>query len=627
MCGIAGKIYLGKGEIDKLDLQKMSNAIEHRGPDDEGMYISSNHKLGLVSRRLAVLDLSAKGHQPMVYKKNLVISFNGEIYNFQEEREKLRRLGYKFSSNSDTEVILALYDKYGISFLSHMRGMFALAIYDRNNHTLLLARDRLGKKPLKYFYKNGCFCFASELKSILTQKEVHRKPDWLAVHNFMTYGYVPAPQTGFEDIQKLPPAHYLLLDLGSGELTQERYWKLDFNHKQNYSEGEWCQRILEGIEESVKLRMVSDVPIGAFLSGGVDSSTVVAFMARNSSRPVKTFTIGFKEDKYNESQEAKRIASMYNTDHTELFVEPESVEILPQLVYQYEEPYADSSAVVTYLVSKLARQSVTVVLNGDGGDENFAGYPRYVRLDRDVKWDRYKNDILPWALPLSKSLTTPFNINLFEKAYKFLNKSKLPLASRFVTYNYFFSNEDKFSLYSEKFKSLIGSSDSYEYYINQFEQSEAADPRDRALYSDLTAYLPECLLAKVDIASMKVSLEGRSPLVDHKFVEMVAQIPFDLKVKKGETKYILKKAAEKILPKENIYRPKMGFSIPLSDWFKGDLNKYARGKILNSNLSKLGVFDNEEIKRMISLHGKNNDFGSKLWALLTLNLWFDTFFK
>lgn len=620
MCGIAGKVFFGSLQVSPGDLSTMAKAIVHRGPDDEGFYISTDRKVGLTNRRLAIIDLSKKGHQPMSYKNRYWITFNGEIYNFQDEKMDLEKHGYKFRSNSDTEVILALYDKYGTRCLEHLRGMFAFAIYDSAKNTIFLARDRLGKKPLKYFHNSDTFIFASELKSILTQKEVKKDPDFLAINNYLTFGYVPSPLTGFTDIKKLEPAHYLFLNIKTGKVEKKRYWQPDFNQKLSLSESEWRQRILDELEESTKLRMISDVPIGAFLSGGVDSSSVVAMMAKHSKTPVKTFTIGFKEKSHDETKYAKTIANLYQTDHTEFIAEPESIEILPALIHQFEEPYANSSFIVSYMVAKMAREKVTVILNGDGGDENFAGYDsRHFRLNRDVMADKFGLALNLLGLPLAKLLGK-------DQIVRFLEKRKTQLADRYLSYNVYFENKDKEDLYNCSFKDLTSGNNSYDIVRRKFAESKAKDPRDQALYYDLTTHFPDDLLVKVDLSSMMVSLEGRSPFTDHKMVELAARIPFDLKIKNGTSKYILKKAAEEIIPKENIYREKMGFSVPLGKWFSGDLKKYAKEKLLKKGAFASQLFEVDKVKNLLESHTGKNDLGLKLWNLLALELWFKEYF-
>jgi len=551
MCGITGKIYLDNRRVLVKELNLMNRAIAHRGPDDEGIYISKNRKVGLGNTRLAILDLSKRGHMPMEYMNRYVITYNGEIYNYLTEQKKLIKKGYVFKSRSDTEVILALYHEYGIKCINHLRGMFSFVIYDSQEQIIFAAVGKLGKKPLKYFWDGRSMIFASELKAILTQEEVKASPDYIAIHNYFTYGFVSSPRTGFNQIYKLQPAHYIILDLKNKSLVKERYWKADFNRKLDISEGEWVDRILSLLRESVKLRMIADVPVGAFLSGGIDSSMVVALMAQESKRRIKTFTIGFKEPAMNELRYAKKISQMYNTEHNELVVTKESIENLPWLVKQFEEPFFDPSALVTYFVSKLASEKVKVVLNGDGGDENFAGYDRFFRLRRDVFLEQGRNLILA-GYPIYSLFGK--RIKALARGDRFLNKLNLPLSARYASYNSIFLNNEKNDLYNSYFRDITKGINSVGLMDEFFIESEANDLADRALYADLCLYLPEDLLVKVDIASMSVSLEGRSPFLDYKFVEMAAQIPFSLKIKNGQSKYILKKAAEQLIPKDNIYR-------------------------------------------------------------------------
>jgi len=619
MCGIAGKAYFNKNhEVHLGELKMMSTSITHRGPDDEGFFVSKNKRVGFASRRLAIIDLSTRGHQPMKYGDRYVITFNGEIYNFKEEKEKLVKEGYKFSSETDTEVVLALYSKYGVSCLKHLRGMFAFAIYDNVNETLFLARDRIGKKPLKYFLDGSQIIFASELKAILTQTGFTKSPDYKALQLYLTYGYCPAPMTGFESIKKLEPGTYLLINLARKTVQKIRYWQPRYRNKLHLSEREWCKRILDTLEESTRLRMISDVPIGAFLSGGVDSSGVVAAMAALSPKPVKTFTIAFADKKLDESRYAKNIAKRYKTDHHVLIAKPQSVETLPGLARQYEEPFADASNIVTYMVSKMTKKYVTVALNGDGGDENFGGYPnRYMRLKRDVDYDYWIQDMRPLAAKLLKS---------FPKANNFFEKAKLPLYSRFASYNQIFNPDELINHSRGNILSLAKRSNPYQTVNDCFRNFNGKDLKDAGLKFDLQYFLPDQLLTKVDIASMAVSLEARSPLLDQKMVELACKIPFNLKMKSGESKYILKKAFEKIVPKENLYRPKMGFTIPLNKWFSGELNSYAKSVLLNKKSFVKDVFDVNYVKSMIEDNNKTQDFGPRLWTLMSLELWYRAYF-
>lgn len=628
MCGIAGKICFNGNSVSEQDILKMNEKIKHRGPDDGGIYVSPDRKVGLGHRRLSIIDLSPLGHQPMSYLDRYWIVFNGEIYNFQEKRMMLQKAGYAFKSKSDTEVITALYDKFGKKSLEHLRGMFAFAIYDEKEKTIFCARDRVGKKPFKYFLDDNVFLFASELKAILTQPEYKREPDYLAVHHYLTLQYCPAPFTGFKDIKKLEPAHYLLIDLKTKKIEKQRYWKLDYSKKLDLSEEEWRKKILEKLEESVRLRMISDVPLGAFLSGGIDSSAVVAMMSKLSKNPVKTFSIGFEEEKYNELKYARMIAKKFKTDHTEFIVRPNAIEVLPMLVRQYEEPYADSSALPTYYISKLTRDHVTVALNGDGGDENFAGYSRYSAFKFSLWYEKMrflnKSIISPMAGFLNKKIKN----TLFERIHRFSESISDEYKHRYTIYTSFFTNKQKGYLYTEDFRKKTWKNNTYDLIADKFSEAETYDRMDQMLYADFSAYLPEDLLAKVDISTMSVALEGRSPFLDHEFLELSAKIPFNLKLKGlNNKKYILKKALEKLIPREILYRKKMGFSIPISNWFKNDLKKYANEILLSEKITRRGMFEKNEVKKILNHHSETNvDYSQHIWALLTLELWFREYF-
>jgi len=496
--------------------------------------------------------------------------------------------------------------------------MFAFAIYDNVNETLFLARDRIGKKPLKYFLDDSQLIFASELKAILTQDGFKKRVDYQALQLFLTYGYCPSPFTGFTDIKKLEPGTYLYINLDRKTIEKKRYWQPRFKHKLHISEKEWCQKILDTLEESTRLRMISDVPLGAFLSGGVDSSGVVATMAILSKKPVETFTIAFNDKDIDESKFAGNIVKRYKTDHHILFAKPQSVETLPDLAKLYEEPFADASNVVTYMVSQIAKKYVTVVLNGDGGDENFAGYPnRYMRLKRDVDYDYWIQNVRPVAAKLLKS---------FPKANNFFEKAKLPLYRRFASYNKIFDPDELMNHSKGEILSLARNNNPYQIINNCFSMFSGKDLKDAGLKFDLLYFLPDQLLTKMDMASMAVSLETRSPLLDQKMIELACKIPFNLKIKNGKSKYILKKAFEKIVPKENLYRPKMGFTIPLNKWFSGELNSYAKNILLNKNSHVKEFFDIDYLKNMIENNNESQDFGPRLWTLMSLELWMKAYF-
>lgn len=620
MCGILGKLYFQKSFINQEDFRKSLDILKHRGPDDFGIYYDENIILG--SRRLAIIDLSPAGRMPMTNEdESLWIVFNGEIYNFLELRKDLEKR-HKFKSKTDTEVILHLYEEKGVQCLDYLRGMFAFAIWDKNNKILFLARDRLGKKPLKYFYNHKFFIFASELKAILNDPEVPKEIDYSAIDEYLIYQYVPHPKTGFLNIFKLEPAHYLIVSL-DGEVKKERYWNLNFEEKLNLKEEEWVERIENKLKEAVKLRLISDVPLGAHLSGGIDSSIVVALMAQETKEPVKTFSIGFEEKEYDETKFARLVAKKYQTDHHEFIVKPSAIEVLPKIVYHYEEPYADSSALPTWYLAQMTRNYVTVALNGDGGDENFAGYTRYnayqiyfllKKLPVKKLWQKL-SEILYRLTKVKKFLT-------FSKLFSFYQKEELSFYLRLIGY---FMEEEKEKIYEPEFKNLIVNSRKENFLRDILEFAPKRNWLDKILYLEIHSYLPDDLLVKVDIASMAYSLEIRSPYLDHEFMELTAKIPANLKLRGFNKKYIFKKLARKYLPNECIDRPKQGFGIPLDKWFKNELVDYFR-EIVLQNRKMQEIFQIKEIEKMLKEHqtGKIN-YGYKLWSLLTLAHWLEIF--
>ncbi|PIY00122.1 asparagine synthase (glutamine-hydrolyzing) [bacterium (Candidatus Howlettbacteria) CG_4_10_14_3_um_filter_37_10] len=627
MCGIAGKAYFNNKEVLVRDIEAMNEKITHRGPDDSGVYISKNKRVGMGHRRLSVIDLSPLGHQPMNYLNRYWISYNGEIYNFQILREKLKKDGYQFKSKTDTEVILALYDKYGKKCLDHLRGMFAFVIFDEKENTIFAARDRVGKKPFKYYLDENVFIFASELKSILTQKEYIKEPDWTAIHHYLTLQYCPAPLTGFKGIKKLEPGHYLFLNLNGKKIIKEQYWKLDYSKKMKLTEDEWSRKINGKLEESVKLRMVSDVPLGAFLSGGIDSSAIVGIMSKFSKTPIKTFSIGFEEKKYNELKYARKIADLFKTDHTEFIVKPNALEDLRMLAKQYEEPFADSSALPTCYLSKLTKEHVTVALNGDGGDENFAGYSRYSAFKLSLLYAKLGLINKAMVLPATKMLANNTNNPFFARAHRFSKSASDDYRSRYLEYIAYFNNEDKESLYTDNFKNQVWPEDTYKIIVEKFNGANIKNKIDQVLYTDFVSYLPDDLLAKIDIASMAVSLECRSPLLDHKFLELTAKVPPELKLS-GLTnkKYIFKKALENFIPNEILYRPKMGFGVPINTWFRNDLESFTKQTLLSKKATSRSLFKKKEISRLLSEHARGMDHQYRIWALLMLELWLEEYF-
>lgn len=621
MCGICGKINFNSEPVDEILLKRMTSCLSHRGPDDEGIYLKDN--VGLGHRRLSIIDLSPSAHQPMSNEDgSLWIVYNGEIYNFPELRENLIKKGHTFHSKSDTETIIHLYEECGVDCLKYLRGMFAFAIWDKRNKSLFLARDRVGKKPLYYWHTKDTFVFASEIKAILQDNLVPRKPDYTAIHHYLTYQYVPSHWTAFEGIKKLTSAHYLVLKNGNAEL--KKYWKLSYLPKHKMDVGDLKKEILERLQESVKIRLLSDVPLGAFLSGGIDSSAVVAIMSGLMNEPVKTFSIGFKEEAYNELRYAKMVAEKFKTDHTEFVVEPKAVDIMDKLVWHYNEPFADSSAIPTYYVSKLAKEHVTVILNGDGGDENFAGYGRYAANEFSKEMHRYfPASIARLLLPLIMMLPHGSNpTNFFWRLKRFLQEYRKSPEMMNAHWLCHFSTGMKNDIYTDDFSTLVSSVDSFALLFEKYREAEADNFLDKTLYTDVMMYLPDDLLVKVDVGSMANSLEARSPFLDHEFMEFVARIPSGLKLKGRETKSILKETLKGILPDEVLYREKMGFGIPIDHWFRNELKDMAYDVILSERAIARGYFKKEAIKKILDEHTSGKwSWQNHIWNLLMLELW------
>lgn len=626
MCGIVGKIKLNDKPVIHSEITAMVQALIHRGPDNQGIYCKGS--VGLGHSRLSIIDLSVSGHQPMAsYDGKTWITFNGEIYNFNELRSDLEKDDYIFRSKTDTEVILALYKKYGENCLNFLRGMFAFAIWDEDTQRLFMARDRIGKKPLKYYYdpSQQIFIFASEIKAILKNTEVKKEINHEALDHYLSLQYIPSPLTIFRSIYKLPPAHYLTLQ--DGKIEIKKYWWLDFNKKSVLTEDEWKKSILDKLREAVSLRMISDVPLGAFLSGGIDSSAIVAIMSTLSRIPVKTFSIGFKESNYDETRYARIIAEKFKTEHHEFIVEPRAIEILPQLAYHYDEPFADSSAIPTWYLSQLTRRYVTVALNGDGGDETFAGYNRYMIYKADL-FSRKFPSILDYRL-LKKGawiLNNIFQTRATQKLNRFFSMQDINPQANYIRRIFYFNSRDKEDLYSDFFKERVKKNEikkSEEILERLFRESGNSNWLDQALYTDIYSYLPEDLMVKVDIASMAHSLECRSPYLDHEFLELTAKIPSSLKINGLNKKYILRETLRTLLPSTILDRPKMGFGVPLDYWFRNELGPFLKERLLSRTAVDRGLFRREAIEQLIKEHtNRKMDNSYRLWSLLFLEEWF-----
>ncbi len=616
MCGIAGIIKF-KGGVTGAEVMPMIDAQAHRGPDAWGVWNDGQCALG--HRRLSIIDLSEAGRQPMANDDGSIqITFNGEIYNFQQLRLELEGIGHIFRTRTDTEVIIRAYEQWGVDCISKLRGMFAFGIWDGRTRRLILARDRTGKKPLFYTRLDDGFYFASELQGLLADPAIPREANHQAIDQYLGYGYIPAPHTGFKNIFKLPPAHYLILE-NDGEPRVERYWSLNYLPKLKITEQEACEALREKLTEAVRLRMISDVPLGAFLSGGIDSSIVVGLMAALSDRPVKTFSIGFKEAAYNELDHARWIAEKWGTDHNEFIVEPDALAILPKLVRHYGEPYADSSAIPTFYVSQMTRRHVTVALNGDGGDESFAGYERYLGNYIAETINRFPGGRLA-AVLMGKLIPDSINPkSRLRQARRFLSVASQPMATRYPRWLTFFTDEQKDNLYTDEFKAHLNRSED-DWLSGLFHSLPDLDPVDAAMAVDVLSYLPYDLLVKVDITSMANSLEARSPFLDHEVMEFAARLPLDIKMRGREAKYLLKKAFSDLLPAENVNRRKMGFGVPVGDWFRGPLKELLMDTLMNS---RTGYFNKSTVDKLIDDHiSRRADNAFQLWNLLMLELWY-----
>jgi asparagine synthase (glutamine-hydrolysing) len=626
MCGICGVAYGGGRIPDRATLKRANDLISHRGPDDEGYFLDG--PVGLAMRRLAVIDLDT-GHQPISYAdENLWIVFNGEVYNYQLLRAELETRGHRFKTTSDTEVVLALYQEMGRSCVTRLRGMFAFAIWDKKQRRLFIARDRIGKKPLVYAEKaDGTLLFASELRCLFAlDPELPRDTNPEAIDLYLSLQYIPSPITAYKAAKKLPPAHTLVWE--NGKTTIEPYWNLPLGQPSITDDVEEAKRLLrEKLTESVKLRMISDVPLGAFLSGGVDSSIIVALMSQLSSKPVKTFSIGFDDQRFTETHFARMVADRYKTEHTEFIVKAEMADILPKLAWHYGEPFADASALPTYYVSRETRKFVTVALNGDGGDENFAGYVRYFAM----KAARLADGLPGPALSALKAgvewlpeRNAPFGT--IWRAKRFLRSALFnDLPGRHLKMIGYFGEDEKPALYTPEFAATLGvhMGAAKGYLSRAFTECEKEDFVNRLLYVDFKTYLPECLMVKVDIASMACSLEGRSPLLDHEFVELAYRMPGDWKLKglRGH-KWIMKEAFKDLLPDAILKRGKMGFGIPLGGWFRGPLKDYWADHVLSKEALGRGYFREKGLRSLWDEHQSGRrDHGYRLWALLMLELW------
>ena len=619
MCGIAGIFNVNTRQpVSDILLKEMTDTLIHRGPDDEGFYIVNG--VGLGHRRLSIIDLSA-GHQPMSNEDDTVwVVFNGEIYNYPELRALLEKKGHVFKTRSDTEAIIHLYEEEGEECFRLLRGMFAIALWDERKRKLVLGRDRVGKKPLFYYYDGSRIVFASEIKAILKVPGICRDIDLEAVSDYFSLLYVPAPKSIYTKIRKLRPGHYLTVS--ERGLKEVEYWDLSFRDNEELSEQEWIERLLASYREAVRIRLMSDVPLGAFLSGGVDSSSVVAMMAEAKNGRLLTSSIGFEDEAFNELPYAREVARYFDTEHHEQIVRPDAVGIVEKLAWHYDEPFADSSAVPTYYVSKTAREHVTVALSGDGGDENFAGYRRYY-FDQRENWLR---SWLPSEVrrPVFGTLASLYPKadwapRIFRGKATFENLARAPIEAYFRSVSAVQSSLKRKLLHPDVM-SHLASYDSLDVLRHYYDKADTEDTLSRIQYVDIKTYLTDDILTKVDRASMANSLEVRAPILDHKFMELAARIPSSLKLRGRVGKYIFKKTLEPLLPQSTLTRPKMGFAVPLARWFRHELKEMAHEVILGRHAE-----DFTEPRIVEKIWGEHQrgfrDRSTELWTLLMFRLW------
>ena len=614
MCGIAGFIDVERSRDNAEQLiDSMCRVIRHRGPDDQGVWVGDGVALGM--RRLSIIDL-AGGHQPIFNEdESILVVFNGEIYNYQELKEELRARGHLFRTNSDTETIVHAYEEYGDDCVKHLRGMFTFALWDRRRQRLLAARDRFGKKPLNYYWDGQRLIFGSEIKSIL-EANIPREVNPIALDEYLAYRWVPTPRTLFKDISKVPAAHILIYE--DGHITTKRYWELSFTPTCQDDEATAIERTRALLKEAVQVRLMSEVPLGAFLSGGVDSSVVVGLMSSMMSKPVKTFSIGFEEDGYSELPYARQVAKHFGTDHHEFFVRPELVSVLPELVWAYDEPFADSSMLPTYYVSKLAREHVTVVLTGDGGDEIFGGYNSYQRelsISRIPGFMRY---LLGYA-----SLLMPDGM----RGKKRLSALGKDLATRCAQASVLFAPGSRSSMYFPEHFAQVRDLNPYERLTNEFQAVSDLYITAQQQHADVQLYLPDDILVKVDKASMFNSLETRAPMLDHYLAEYVASLPTSIRTRDGVLKYLLKKIAVDMLPAEILTRRKQGFGVPIEHWLRRDLADYAYDLLDSPRARQRGIFNPQFVRNLLKTHASTKwvNHSAAIWALLCLELWFQIY--
>lgn len=624
MCGICGISFADPARnIERAVLEDMNAAIRHRGPDSDGFHYGPG--VGLAARRLAIIDL-AGGDQPLANEDRTVhVVFNGEIYNHDDLRARLEQRGHRFRTRTDTEVIVHAYEEFGADCVTHFRGMFAFAVWDERTRSLLLARDRVGKKPLYYAMHDGALLFGSELKCLLRYPGFQPGPDLRALHDYLTLQYVPDPSSALAGVSKLPPAH--VLHFRRGDLRIERYWDLRFEPKQPIAYADAQRAVREKVTESVRIRLMSEVPLGAHLSGGIDSAIVVGVMAGLLARPVRTFSVGFREEAYSELRYAREIAQRYQTDHHELVIEPDALDVLPELVRHFDEPFADPAAIPLWYLSRFTREQVTVALNGDGGDEAFAGYQRYyadpiANAYRTIPLGLRQGLIDPLLQKVPARAQVPAERSYAGALRRLGRAASMPSGASVVRWGSYFDEADKQELFREDVRASFEPVPSHARLDAAYREAPARHRVDRTLYADLLNYLPGALLVKADRMTMAHSLEARSPLLDHELLEFAATLPVHYKLRGRRTKRILRDAFSDMLPADLARRPKMGFGVPLAAWFAGPLYSAAQDYLLAPGTRLQDYLRREPIARLLEENRRGEaDHGKRIWALFNLECW------
>ena len=628
MCGIAGGLWYDAAlELTAATLDAMTDALQHRGPDDRGCHREQLVRepagvtpgVGLGFRRLSIIDLTG-GHQPLSNEDGSIwMVFNGEIYNYRELRRRLEGSGHRFTTDSDSETIVHLYEDLGRECFAHLNGMFSIAIWDRPRKQLLLARDRLGKKPLYYQFANGQLLFGSELKALAASPSFDRRLSPAAIDQFLTYQYVPHPQSIYQAVHKLPPGH--LAVVRDGRLQVQNYWHIDWSYQQEIEPQAASRQLDELLRDAIRLRLRSDVPLGAFLSGGVDSSLVVALSQAELDQPLNTFSIGFREADFDETRYARQVAAWVRSEHREYQVTPDAVSILDQLVYHYDEPFGDSSAIPTWYLCQWTRRHVTVALTGDGGDELFAGYDRYRALWLSRWVDRLAGPVLGsrWVQSLPASHRQRSFVRRLQRFGEALHQ---PLARRYMNWIQIFPERLRGELYQQAFVEQLPEEDPAEFFEAAWRKLGKRDLISHASLADLVTYLPCDLMTKVDIASMAHGLECRQPLLDYRLVEFAASLPSHLKFRWGIGKRLLRDTFERLLPRQIWTRKKMGFGVPLGSWFQRELRGLTHDRLLGSDARCHEYFRPELLQQMIDQHmsGQVNQ-AYRLWNLLVFESW------